>query len=240
MTGISTITSFDIVIFAIISISTIFALFRGFIKSFLYFFGWVLSAIIVIDYYPLVSNYLKQHISSQVLINITASCGFYIVLLLFFTLINSKLVGFAKNIRGGAVDRSLGLAFGFARGCIISCTLFWSLTILLSVWHDKDEPEWLSKSESYKLLDLGTNYMVTLIASDTKRNELLKLIDKRKKFKAIDSPEQNIEKSIDENIDDIKDIDYVDDVPVEKSENKASKTIEDEFDLKIDEEVENQ
>ena len=188
MINFSSLTGFDFFIIGIIVISTIFAFARGFVKSFLYFFGWIVSAILVIDFYPVTSEYLKKHVHSTLLVSIAASFGLFIILLIVITLINNKLISATKNIRGGALDMSMGFAFGFVRGCVISCIIFWSTIILLNAWDDRKEPEWLEKAQSYKLLNHGTNYLVSIVAIDTKRNELLQSLDRSKKFNISDNP----------------------------------------------------
>lgn len=188
MINFASLTNFDFVIFVIIAISTIIAFFKGFIKSFLYFFGWVVSAMIVIDSYPQVSTYLQSHIKSQFLVSVSSTFGFFIVILIIISIINSKVITFTSNIRGGAIDCSMGFAFGLIRGCIISCALFWSLVIVLNAWDDREDPKWLSEAQSYQLLNYGANYLVSVIAQDTNRNELLKVIDKKNKFKISNPP----------------------------------------------------
>jgi membrane protein required for colicin V production len=181
----SALSNFDYLILSIIGLSMLFAFWKGFIRSFLYFSGWVLAAMLMIDNYPRASAFFSMHIKNKVIVDVVSTAGVFFSLLIIFAIVNKKIIDASKELRGGAIDRSLGACFGLVRGCVIGCLIFWSLIIIFSAWDDREEPEWLSEAKSYKLLKMGTDYMVAAIASDPERNKILKLIDKNGKFNVL-------------------------------------------------------
>lgn len=180
MLDISQFTFFDYAVFGIITISTVFAFFRGFIYSFLYFFGWVLAAILVAKYYPVTSEYISMHVKSKLLTTFCATIGLYLMLLIILTLINSQLLILTSIIRGGILDRFLGVLFGVVRGILICCVMFFTIIVGLSAIDDSVEPKWLSKSVSYPLLEEWTGRVIALVASDVEKKEVLDFMEKYK------------------------------------------------------------
>jgi len=109
----------DIVIIAIVLISLLIGLFRGFIREVLSLLSWVVSLWIAYTYATLGAVYLEPYIDQPPLRVVAAFAGIFIVALILISIV-SYLVYRLLSITGiSGVDRSLGTLFGVVRGIVI-------------------------------------------------------------------------------------------------------------------------
>ena len=130
----------DIAIVAIVSISLIIGLFRGFIREALSLFSWIVALWIAYTYATVGAIYLQSYIDQPPLRTVAAFAAIFVVALILISML-SHLIHRILSITGiSGVDRSLGALFGLMRGIIIVATLILGATFmdLMSQpwWHD--------------------------------------------------------------------------------------------------------
>ena len=161
-------THFDMVIIAIIAISTVIALYRGFSKSFLSIVGWIISAIVAIKCYHLFSPLFLNHVDSKQMADAAGFTAVFVVVAIIITIINAALISLLANFCGGFLDRSFGLLFGFVRGCILVSVLFYCMILVMPSLIQKNEtneeyqqklPTWIKNSKSLILLHRGAFFV---------------------------------------------------------------------------------
>lgn len=109
----------DIAIIALIVLSALLSLFRGFVKEALALASWLIALWVAMIFYEDLAAILAQWIAEPSIQNIAAFSLIFIGILLVGALVNylaSKLVvktGLAMT------DRMLGVVFGVARGAVI-------------------------------------------------------------------------------------------------------------------------
>lgn len=174
MMDLSSLTIFDYVIFSIIGLSALFALLKGFIQAFLSFFGWIIAAVIAFYSMPYTRSLLEGTFHNKLLINVIAFFSSYIIALIIIAVINYRILYWTRHVRGGAIDLSLGCAFGVMRGLAISCVLFLMITVLSPIFggtphhpnqaskEKTTDPIWLTKAQTYQLLKTGSTYVKDL------------------------------------------------------------------------------
>lgn len=207
---ISSLTTIDYMTFVITGISMIFGVYHGFIKSTLGFIGWIISAIITLAYFEDVTNFLDPYIKHKILLNIIASIGVYVFLLIVISVINSRLFEMMIFIIGGTIDRSLGLAFGIIRGLLICSIMFLATEFVVnSVDNDeknekKDNPKWLKEAKTYNLLKFCADYLSSQDFSGETLEKIIDILNLEPKVKPllehknkIDEIKENIEDKID-------------------------------------------
>jgi uncharacterized membrane protein required for colicin V production len=152
-----TLTLFDIVILTIISISSLFGLYKGMIQIVINFLGFIASIFATIFLYPKVKVVLSSYFNNDLIVSIASGVSSYIFSLVVFTFICSSLIMMVSVISQGFLDRLLGVVAGFVRGILISVILFWVATIFATGVYSKaksvedlvfnlsedDYPEWL-------------------------------------------------------------------------------------------------
>ena len=126
------ITLFDICIFIIVTISTLFGFYRGIIYITINFLSFVSSIFVAMFAYPYVKILLLRYIENDLLNSILSGLISYIVSLIIFTFIASRVVMLFKGISCGFVDRFLGMIIGIFRGVVISVFLFTILAVFIT------------------------------------------------------------------------------------------------------------
>jgi uncharacterized membrane protein required for colicin V production len=180
MIQLSSLSAFDIIFVSVVGISTLFGVVRGLLKSSISLIGWIVAALVAFNFShylaPFIEKYKFSHSMSELVAIIASFVGAAIIIAIF----NSILVRFIKPLCGGLVDRSSGLAFGFARGCVIACILFYVMTLILpdlyvshKTQNSKDIsnlPDWAKESKAINLLSRGSDAISDLLPDNFKRD----------------------------------------------------------------------
>lgn len=113
----------DYAIIALVLLSAIVGVFRGFVREMISVIFWVASFYLAIRFTPQVSQWFAPHVHSTAVANAISFAAIMIAVLLFGIIVN-VLFGFLVDKAGiGAVDRFVGLLFGVARGIIVVAIL---------------------------------------------------------------------------------------------------------------------
>lgn len=212
----------DIGVAVIVSLSTIFAIFRGLIGSVLSLTGWILSIYLTYLTYPHLREALADKISNEVILTAVGYGGLMVFFLILFAILNS-LISSVKLFGSKFVDSSLGAFFGLFRGFLIASFFYFFLSIGISLINGtevKDEakvaPEWLKNAKTYDMLKFGKQLLLTFTSEDF--NEKLdisyqKLAKKSKDERFISYAKGIMQKSLSkserQHIEDIKAKDYL-------------------------------
>ncbi len=154
-------TGFDIIVFAIIGLSTVLAFARGFTTVALSFASWVGALLAVIFGYALVQPYARAYISPVELADFTAIGGLFLIALIVLRVIANQVGSAVKDSPVGFLDRSLGALFGFLRGAVVVSVAY---LILVAVLRD-DQPDWIADAKSRPLVAWGAD-VVSALAED--------------------------------------------------------------------------
>ncbi|MEQ9814709.1 MAG: CvpA family protein [Azospirillaceae bacterium] len=154
----------DLAVLIVLFLSALFAFLRGFVREFLGVLGWIGAALVTIFAFPVVAPEVRLLLGMELI----ADLGTGLVLFIGSLAIFSVLAHFAsKGIRGtslSAVDRSLGILFGLARGALLV-----SLGYLVFIYIDDDGvlPGWITESRSRPLVAQGATLLVGLVPEST-------------------------------------------------------------------------
>ncbi len=170
---------FDYIIILILGLSIYVGWQSGFIKSLIGFFAWFGSIIIVADNYERVFNLVQNFVNSKFISSFIASIGFYVVLVIIFSLLGEKVSKKTAKFNGGTTDKVTGAAFGAFCGLLAVCTIFWCFYMALMTLNDQKFPKWFAESKTYKPLKLSSEFMVDFITSPEQRHKLLNLLKKK-------------------------------------------------------------
>ena len=179
---VSELKNFDYFILAIICASSYFGCKKGFVESFIDFFAWVGSAVIVLDSFEFTSKFLNEYIPSAFICNFIASVGLYIVLVVLISLLGVKIIKLASQFSGSTADKFLGTVFGALRGFLIAVAVFGSIyMVLLAVNGNKkkDLPIWMTKAKGYNVLENSYNGLFSALTSEEDRKNIFKSLEKK-------------------------------------------------------------
>jgi len=108
----------DWAIFAIIVISALISVMRGFVREALSLMVWLIAMIVSMTFYQQVATWLTGLIEMPALRLAVARTGLFIVVLIAGGIINSLITKLVKMTGLSGVNRWLGMLFGTVRGLI--------------------------------------------------------------------------------------------------------------------------
>ena len=109
----------DLAVLAIIGVSAVLSLFRGFVREAIALAGWIAGLWFAFNYYHVGAEWFVRWVESPHIRNVL---GFVVLLaaVLVVAGVVARLAGGLVNVTGlGGTDRVLGMIFGAGRGTII-------------------------------------------------------------------------------------------------------------------------
>lgn len=196
-------TQFDILVLVFLSLSSLFAFFKGFMKSAISFAGLLFIAFLSFNlsflFAPLIEKFLISHSWSVV---VMASILF-VIFLVVMSFISSVVFIIVSPLCGGIIDRFMGILLGFARGCIILSFIFYIITIATpsldvrdksDVFYDnKALPTWAKNAESLMLLARGARIVSEFIPQNFNKVLRSAILESRDSKGNFDMPSDRIE-----------------------------------------------
>lgn len=132
----------DWIIIAVVVISCLISLWRGFVKEALSLAIWAGAFFIAMLFYPNMEQVLAEWISAPSLLRITSFGVIFIAVLLCGGLINTLIGMLIKATGLSGTDRLLGMIFGFVRGIVVLLSAF----VLIPKMVPIEEDAWFKES----------------------------------------------------------------------------------------------
>lgn len=154
----------DLLIIAILLISTVLSYFRGFAKDAISLAAWILAFVIAISLGDKFALILPQSIEDpRIRLGISVAVLF-IATLVIGIIANFLLAGFISMAKLGNLDRSLGVLFGFVRGVVIV-----SLLAVLGAFIDLNQTGWWQRSALLPLIENLIGYILPILPDNLTR-----------------------------------------------------------------------
>lgn len=154
----------DLGVIAIVLISAVLAMLRGFTREVLAIASWVAAAAAGFYLRDYLTPYLKPYISKEPGLSIAAATIIFFVALVVVSIITVNLSDAILDSKVGALDRSLGFLFGVARGfllCVIGYVFF-------SMLDPPDrQPVWMREAKTRPLLESVGKDITTVLPDMT-------------------------------------------------------------------------
>jgi membrane protein required for colicin V production len=151
---------FDLAVLAVVLLSALIALWRGFVKEVLSLAAWAGAALVALWGFAYARPYARAFIDSQLLADAVAGIALFVVSLLIFAMIAHGIAALVRRSSAlSAVDRSLGFAFGIARGGLLLglgwLALAWAIPV-------EKQPTWLHESRTRPAVEWVADFLVGL------------------------------------------------------------------------------
>lgn len=135
---------FDAAVIIVMLLSTMLAFFRGFVREFLSLGAWVGAGLLTVYLFDDVSNWIKPHVSQEMVAYLMSGVGTYVISLLGFSIFNSMIIRYVKSSEEiGMFDNFLGMMFGLLRGSFIISLAFLVLSLVID---SENPPEWVEQA----------------------------------------------------------------------------------------------
>jgi len=162
----------DLVVIGIVLISALLAAVRGFTREVLAIVAWVVAAAAAWYLHPVALPFAQQYIHSNTVALVAAIGGIFVVTLIIVSIITVQISDLILDSRIGALDRTLGLFFGAARGFLI-CVIGWAF---LGWLLQGKEPEWAASSKTRSAMENTRDSIIAMLPENAEA-----LIQKLKK-----------------------------------------------------------
>jgi membrane protein required for colicin V production len=149
----------DLVVVGIVLISALLAAVRGFTREVLAIVAWVVAAAAAWYLHPAALPIAQQYISSGTVALVAAIGGIFVITLIIVSIITVQISDLILDSRIGALDRTLGLFFGAARGFLI-CVIGWAF---LSWLLQGKEPEWATASRTRPAMENTRDSIIAML-----------------------------------------------------------------------------
>lgn len=149
----------DLVVIGIVLISALLAAVRGFTREVLAIVAWVVAAAAAWYLHPTALPIAQQYISSNTVALVAAIGGIFVITLIIVSIITVQISDLILDSRIGALDRTLGLFFGAARGFLI-CVIGWAF---LGWLLQGKEPEWAASSRTRPAMENTRDNIIAML-----------------------------------------------------------------------------
>ena len=156
---------FDIFIIVLIALSGLFAFARGFVREALSVATWIGASFAALYALPYTRPIAEQWLQKGIMADAAAGLSVFVVVLIVLSLISSAIARRVKASSLSAVDRTLGLLFGLARGVILACLVYLGVTWALP---EANRPVWIKEARTASLLQIGADKIKALVPASVR------------------------------------------------------------------------
>ena len=170
------ITLLDIIVLAVMLLSGLLAMIRGFMREILSIAAWGAAALTTLYAYQKLLPTAKTYFNNETVAAVAVVAGVFILTLIVVSIITVRISDMILDSRIGALDRTLGFLFGLARGLLIMVVAFLFFAWLVP---DKQQPDWVRNAKSRVMLQGTGDWLMGLLPDDPE-NTILKRFKKNK------------------------------------------------------------
>jgi membrane protein required for colicin V production len=164
----------DLIVFAVIVLSGLFALVRGFVHELLTLGAWIGAGIAT--YYGIdhVIPVARRLTDIQPLADIGSGTVIFLAVLIALSILTRLASRRIRHSAFGTLDRSLGLIFGLARGALL-VAIGW----LVFAWafQEEDYPEWIAEARTLPLVQHGAKTLYDVLPEGLRPEDLPRHLD---------------------------------------------------------------
>ena len=170
------ITLLDVLLLAVMLVSGLLAMIRGFMREVLSIAAWGIAALVTVWAFPKVVPLVQGYVNNDSVAKGVAIGGVFLLTLLIVSLMTVRISNMVLDSRVGALDRTMGFLFGLGRGLIIVVIAFLFFAWLVP---DRSQPEWVRGAKSKVVLQ-GTGQWLMGMLPDDPESTILKRLKKPK------------------------------------------------------------
>lgn len=128
----------DYAIIGIVLLSGILALMRGFMRELFSLIAWVGAYFVADKFYEPVVPWVHHYVKNEKYIAWAAMGVVFVIALIILSIVGMFICSFIKGRALTVIDRSLGFAYGLARGALVVCLVY--LCVQTVLWPNMDAP----------------------------------------------------------------------------------------------------
>lgn len=157
------ITLLDGILIAVMLVSAVLAMIRGFTREVFSIASWVAAAAATYFLWERLFPYTQQYIADKNLALGVTVVGIFFVTLIVVSLVTMRLSDFILDSKAGPLDRTLGFIFGAARGIVLVVIAVLFLNFFIA---PERQPAWIAEARSKPWLDSVGNDLLAALPED--------------------------------------------------------------------------
>jgi membrane protein required for colicin V production len=157
------ITLLDIILIAVMLISALLAMIRGFMREVLSIAAWLIAAVVTLYSFSKLLPFAKTYFNNDIVAYAVVIGGTFLGTLLVVSVITVRFSDMVLDSRVGALDRTMGFLFGLARGLVIVVVAFLFFAWLVP---DRSQPEWIRGAKSRVVLQGTGDWLMSMLPED--------------------------------------------------------------------------
>jgi membrane protein required for colicin V production len=157
------ITLLDIILIAVMLISALLAMIRGFMREVLSIAAWVIAALVTLYSFSKLLPLAKGYFNNDIVAYAVVIGGTFLGTLLVVSVITVRFSDMVLDSRIGALDRTMGFLFGLGRGLVIVVVAFLFFAWLVP---DRSQPEWVRRAKSRVVLQETGDWLMSMLPED--------------------------------------------------------------------------
>jgi len=157
------ITILDLVLLAVMLISGLLAMVRGFMREILSIAAWGAAALVTLYAFSKLLPTAKTYFTNDTVAAVVVVAGVFIGTLIVVSIITVRISDMILDSRIGALDRTLGFLFGAARGILllVVAVAFWNWLVAANA-----QPTWVTQAKSKPFLDTLVGRLEAVLPAD--------------------------------------------------------------------------
>ena len=155
-------TAVDIIIFAVMMLSGLLALLRGFVREVVTIVTWVGSAFTALHMLTLLGPFMHSLITKAWLADVVTFSIPFFGMLYLLSWLGDKVVKKLSGKEPGPVDGTAGFFFGIGRGFIMVTIAYFVFDLL---YDPKTSPEWIADAQFEPVISDTTEFYYSLFPS---------------------------------------------------------------------------
>jgi membrane protein required for colicin V production len=150
---------------AVILLSAWIAYLRGFVREVFALGTWIGAVVGTAYFYPQASEFVREHIETQLAADLAAGVGVFFVSFILLRLISGALAEAIAGSEHNAIDRAAGFLFGILRGVLLLVVAYMAFAWFFPA---AEQPKWLNDAKVTPMLREGARELEKILPSGWK------------------------------------------------------------------------
>ncbi|MCP4876450.1 MAG: CvpA family protein [Gammaproteobacteria bacterium] len=151
----------DLTILAVIALSALISLIRGFVKESISLITWIVAGVLAFRYFSPMSELLEPFVSSPTIRSIAGFAVLFVSTLIIGAIINFIMSQLVSKTGLSGTDKALGVVFGGARGVLIV-----TMVVLLASLTPMPDAQWWQDSTMIGFFQQLAEWIKGIIPAD--------------------------------------------------------------------------
>jgi membrane protein required for colicin V production len=155
----------DLILIGIMLISGLLALMRGFTREVLSLLAWGIAGLAALGAVlsPELNELAGQYLQPDIVAKIALGGGVFLIVLIIMSLISVRIADWVLDSAAGAFDRTMGFAYGLARGLLLV-----AIAYLFYVWlvPEQKQEEWIRNARLLPAVKEVSNVVISFLPAD--------------------------------------------------------------------------